>query len=296
MKERISFIHAADLHLGSPLKTVGRMSMELQKIIRQAGYLALQRIVDAALRYEVDFVVISGDVYDHEAHSVYANQFFVNQMDRLKEANTPVLVIYGNHDPLKSKVAFFDLPTNVHEFGSEAVGVVEITNSNGQVIARVLGQSYRNPSEGRKMYHAYSPPNHDVFNVGLLHTSLNPLATSYVPCSVEDLKQKHGIDYWALGHIHQTSLLNTYNPVIAYPGIPQGRDRGEPGVGGCFLVTVNPGVPVDVRFIPTASVVWLTIEVPINDSVINVDDLEELIIFQSHGYPRQGGQRFSLCQ
>ncbi len=281
MGKEVRFIHAADLHLGSSLTAIGTMSPELQGKIRRAGYTALERVVDAVLKHKVDFVVFSGDIYDREAHSVYANQYFVEQMARLDKRGTPVFVIYGNHDPLGTGPEFFQLPPNVHIFGSEKVETREVKDQAGRLVARVLGQSYRNPSESRKMYQSFSTPDNHVVNVGLLHTGLNPSANSYVPCTLTDLTSQPGIDYWALGHIHRPSIRNKTRPVIAYPGIPQGRDQGEPGVGGCFLVTVQPGQPARVQFIPTSSVVWLTMEVPIDNTVVNVSDLEELIL--AHG-------------
>ena len=274
MEGHVTFLHGADLHLGRPLNTGGRMADgELQQKIKEAGYTAFQRMIDGALRHEVDFVLLCGDIYDQTERSARAKRFFIEQMDRLKAAAIPVYLIYGNHDPLGKRPTYFKYPDNVYILAADEVDILDVVGKEGRIKARILGQSYDQPSEKRKMHQAYIAPNHDVLNIGLLHTGLNPSAASYVPCSAAELKGIPGIDYWALGHIHKRQTVNSQYPVIAFPGIPQGRDMGEPGLGGCLLVTAQREKAATLQFIPTSSIVWLTCEVPLKESDRTEDDL-----------------------
>ncbi|MBO8169689.1 MAG: DNA repair exonuclease [Thermoanaerobacteraceae bacterium] len=280
MGRKVRFIHSADIHLGSPLKALGTASGFLRQKLMDASYTAFARVVDAALRYEADFVLLSGDIYDSEVRSVSANQFLSEQLRRLEKAGVPVFIIHGNHDPIGDSREYVRLPGNVTVFGHEQVEVREVFNKDGYLVARVLGQSYRNVSESRKMYQTFTPPDDNAVNIGMLHTGLNPAANAYVPCSLEDLKSRETIDYWALGHIHRTSIISREKPAVAFPGIPQGRDAGEPGWGGCLLVEVEKGKSLEISFVPTASFIWLTQEVCISEAAeppVNVDDLVELI-------------------
>ncbi|MGI8999923.1 MAG: metallophosphoesterase family protein, partial [Candidatus Limnocylindria bacterium] len=69
-------------------------------------------------------------------------------------------------------------------------------------------------------------------------------------------------DYWALGHIHQPGKV-LIDPPTYYSGIPQGRDPGELGARGCYLVEVDGAAGVTARFTPTDVVRWQPIELSI---------------------------------
>ena len=80
--ERIKFIHTADLHLGSLLHINGEITEHMQKFVRTATMDAFRRICNAAIEHDIDFVVISGDLYDREARSVVACRFFVEECEK----------------------------------------------------------------------------------------------------------------------------------------------------------------------------------------------------------------------
>ena len=60
----VSFLHAADLHLGL---RITRFSPEVAKKVREARFQALEKIRDAAQADPVDFVLIAGDLFDDHA-------------------------------------------------------------------------------------------------------------------------------------------------------------------------------------------------------------------------------------
>src|ERR1700677_4199640 len=59
----ISFIHAADIHLDSPLRGLERYENAPVERIRGATRRAFERMIDLALERRVDFVLIAGDLY-----------------------------------------------------------------------------------------------------------------------------------------------------------------------------------------------------------------------------------------
>jgi DNA repair exonuclease SbcCD nuclease subunit len=66
MDMAFSFIHAADLHLGSPLVGITAREPELAPRLAAASRDAFAALVDQAIARQVAFVVVAGDVYDGE--------------------------------------------------------------------------------------------------------------------------------------------------------------------------------------------------------------------------------------
>lgn len=276
--EPIRFIHTADIHLGSQLKSIGIVSGKMQGRLRRATFTAFNRIVDAAIKYQVDFVLFAGDVYDLESRSIHASRYLAEQLERLNFAGIEAYIIAGNHDPMdETRVELVDLPANSHVFGSENVDVKEVQR-DGNTIARIVGQSYRGQSDSRSMATYFTVNDASVWNIGLLHTALDPQNNKYVPVVLEKLLEQSDIHYWALGHIHKQQLVRQYAPTVAYPGNPQGRDVGESGLKGCLLVELEPEKEPDIQFVPTGSILWLEHTVSIDDapeSLLTIDDLVE---------------------
>jgi len=71
------------------------------------------------------------------------------------------------------------------------------------------------------------------------------------------------MQYWALGHIHRPGPV-VADPPAYYCGIPQGRDPGEVGARGCYVVEVDAARRVTPRFVATDVVRWHPVEVAID--------------------------------
>lgn len=296
MATKFKFIHTADIHLGSILHISRKTDREeLNDLFLNAVYYTFTAICDTAIINQVDFIVISGDLYDKESRSVKANRFFINECLRLKENNIQVFVIHGNHDPYKKENEILSLPDNVHIFSSEKSQFIDAANKTGEIITRLAGQSYRSSAESRAMHNSYTEFRSELFNIGLLHTQLELNNYNYVPCSINELKSNKNINYWALGHIHKASILNDKEPVIAYPGIPQGRDFGEEGAGGVFLVEVNEDHEANIKFVKTSKVIWkkITFQIDENKESIpkNLSELEQFLIDKASAFVNEMNSR-----
>jgi DNA repair protein SbcD/Mre11 len=281
MYKKVKFIHAADIHLGSILHFSSNIDRKLLEVFNNAVYDSFERLCSIAIEEKVDFVIIAGDIYDKEARSVRANSFFIEQCKRLEEYGVGVFAIGGNHDPIKKYSELFELPSNVHIFSSEQAEKIEVRDSQGELIARLVGQSYKENWDSRKMHENYSMPTDNVLNIGVLHTQLDG-NNNYVPCTAEDLKRIESIDYWALGHIHKCSIINESNPSIVFPGIPQGRDIGEEGVGGALLVEAEGSAVNSIRHIVLSNFVWKKVFIKLDSlgkrNPHNLSDLDNIII------------------
>lgn len=254
------FIHAADLHLDSPFKGLSDVPAPLLKQILQSTFKAFERLVQTAIEEQVDFVLLSGDIYDLEERSIKAQSAFRAQMEQLNRHAIPVFLIHGNHDFLEGETNHLNMPENVVVFGPHPE-TVETTLSNGEKVA-LSGFSYdqRWVTDKQITHYPRRSPQTD-WHIGLLHGyAENSQSTHarYAPFTLEELKAK-GYDYWALGHIHKRAQLS-HTPLIYYSGNIQGRHKNEAGEKGFLLVELTETLK-DVQFIPAAPIEWVSLDV-----------------------------------
>ena len=257
-KTTFRFIHAADLHLDSPLQGLELHEGAPAKLLRGATRRALENLVNLTIEEDVDFLLIAGDIYDGDWKDYSTGLFFRSQMVRLKDQGIPVYLISGNHDAASVISKKLPLPENVHPFSTRKAESREVAG----VPAVIHGQGFPNRAVPENLATEYPPALSGKFNIGLLHTSLNGMKghDTYAPCSLQDLRAK-GYDYWALGHIHQPEVLST-DPWIVFAGNPQGRHIRETGARGCQLVTVNERLQVESAERRILDVVrWAVVEV-----------------------------------
>ena len=81
MAERLTFIHAADLHIGAPFRGLRALSERWASRLVEAIPEAYERVVSAAIDNRVDFVVIAGDIFD-TARPSYADYLTFFDGDR----------------------------------------------------------------------------------------------------------------------------------------------------------------------------------------------------------------------
>jgi DNA repair exonuclease SbcCD nuclease subunit len=232
-----TFIHAADIHLDSPLRGLEYHEDAPLDQIRGAARRALENLVNLAIEEQAVFVLIAGDLYDGDWRDFNTGLFFNRMMNRLKEARIRVFVVCGNHDAASSITKNLRPPDNVTFFSSRKPETVTISEIN----VAIHGQSFANRAIQENLSSAYPQAIPGYLNIGLLHTSLTGREghEPYAPSTVDGLKSK-GYDYWALGHIHMREVV-AEEPWIIFPGNIQGRHIREKGAKGCTLVNVDEG-------------------------------------------------------
>ena len=231
------FLHAADLHLDSPLRGLERYDGCPADEVRKASRRALENLVDLALAERVAFVLIAGDVFDGDLPDYGACLFLNEQMLKLRDAKINVYLIRGNHDAESHMTRHLRLPDNVYAFPTDRAGS-HVLDSCGVVIH---GQGFATKAVVENLTSGYPRADVSLFNIGLLHTCVEGREghERYAPCSVSDMRSKH-YDYWALGHIHTREVLsNASEPPIVFAGNLQGRHVRETGAKGAMLVEVG---------------------------------------------------------
>lgn len=233
-----SFIHAADIHLDSPLTGLERYEGAPVEKIRHATRGAFKNLIDTAIERKVEFVIIAGDLYDGDWKDYNTGLFFINQMVRLQNENIQVFLIRGNHDAASLITKELKLPDNVIELSTKEPETVTLDRLG----IAIHGQGFASRAVEANLVKNYPDRIEGYVNIGILHTSATGREghENYAPCTIDDMKEK-GYDYWALGHIHLRELLHESDPIILFPGNIQGRHIKETGDKGCTIVEVKDG-------------------------------------------------------
>lgn len=249
----MKFIHAADLHIDSPMRGLDSYDGAPVDLLRAATRRALSALVDVALHEQVDLVLLAGDIYDRELGDFRAALFFREQMIRLVDGGIRVFVIKGNHDAEGQISKRLPDVGGIHVFSSRSAEVIDLPDLG----VAVHGKSFPDRVVSEDLVPSYPAPLPGRFNIGMLHTSLTGRVghDPYAPTSVETLSAK-GYDYFALGHIHAREVVREANPRIVFPGNLQGRHVGETGSKGCELVTVEGNTVTRAEHISLDVVRW----------------------------------------
>ena len=247
-----TFLHCADLHLGSPLLGLSLKDEAIARRFAQASRAAFSDLVAAAIAERVAFVLIAGDVYDGEWKDTAIGLFFARELSRLHREEIPVFIIHGNHDAKNVVTSAIPLPDNVTTFPVKRAKTQKLE----ALRVAIHGRSFLEREETENWAPNYPEAVPGYFNIGMLHTSCDgkPGHASYAPCTTQDLVAK-GYDYWALGHVHQFEVLHE-TPHIVYPGNLQGRSIRECGPKGAVFVDVQDGRVRELRRVITDQARW----------------------------------------
>lgn len=246
------FVHTADIHLDSPLKSLAIRNEEAAGIIANATRQSFVNTVDLCINEKVDALLIAGDLYDGSLRSMKTAAFFSSQMHRLVNEAIRVFIIRGNHDAESRITRELQLPEGVYVFPARGKETTVTLEDHGVAIH---GVSFATPQAPESLLPKYPPAKEGFRNIGLLHTSLagSPEHDVYAPCSEQDLFNQ-GYDYWALGHIHKRTVIQGDRCTIVMPGNPQGRHINEAGAKSVTLGSLSQAglVHLEERFTSAA--------------------------------------------
>lgn len=268
---RFTFIHAADLHIDSPLAGLRLKDEDVAKRFAEAGRKAVQALIDETIASEAAFLIIAGDVFDGDWKDVTTGLFFVSALGALHRAGIPVFIVKGNHDAESLMSRDLPYPDSVTVFPSNAAATATLERHR----VALHGRSF--PHRLTSDFVASYPARRDGWlNIGVLHTSLDGTRghEGYAPCSIDDLK-RFGYDYWALGHIHAAEIVSR-DPWIVFPGNLQGRSVRETGAKGAVRVTVDDGRIVDVTPLALDGARWAHVSLDIGGATDEAEVLSRV--------------------
>jgi len=293
-------IHTSDWHLGRKLKGVDR-TPEIA--------LALAEILKYAKDFEVDAVLVAGDIFDVPNPTTEAERVAYDFFYELNQLSIPSVAIAGNHDSATRIDGLAPLLSlaGVRALGrpriAEDGGVVTIDTANGKLCVgampfaserRLLAAEdiwNKDALEQRSSYKevvTYVLQNlalafkTDAVNVMMAHMTLEgaKFTGSEAAFYSGDVYSFSGqaipseCQYMGLGHIHKPQQIPNAAPTY-YSGSLIQVDFGEVGEEKGFnLIEVETGRPAKVQFQP------LTCHKPLKRVECNIDQLDEYL--ESH--------------
>ena len=293
-------IHTSDWHLGRKLKGIDRTS-EIA--------LALEEILAYAKDFEVDAVLVAGDIFDVPNPTTEAERVAYDFFCKLNQLSIPSVAIAGNHDSATriDRLAPLLSLAGVRALGrpriAEDGGFVTIDTANGKLCVgampfaserRLLAAEdiwNKDALEQRSSYKevvTYVLQNlalafkTDAVNVMMAHMTMEgaKFTGSEAAFYSGDVYSFSGqaipseCQYMGLGHIHKPQQIPNAAPTY-YSGSLIQVDFGEVGEQKGFnLIEVETGRPAKVQFQP------LTCHKPLKRVECHIEQLDEYL--ESH--------------
>jgi exonuclease SbcD len=270
-------VHTSDWHAGRVWKGRDRLG-ELQAILDDLG--------NFIERERVDFLLISGDVFDNGAPAAIAERAVFRFFRRVGDAGTKTVVIAGNHDSPARLEAWGTLAelVDVHAVArarsADQGGVLTLESRSGDIaiIAAIPWAPVReivsalelaeNETATRQRYadwmrriaeHLSTPFRSDAVNLMIAHTHLEGaifggserkvhLGDDWAATAQALPATAH---YVALGHIHKPQRIDAAPSPTCYAGSPLQLDFGEAGEEKSFVVIdARRGQPAEIQRVP----------------------------------------------
>ncbi len=109
-------MHAADLHLDSPLTGLERYEGAPVQELRRATRGALDRLVELCIAEDAKLLLIAGDLFDGSWRDYSTALFLCERFVRLRDAGVEVVWIRGNHDAASRLRKHLRLPETCASF------------------------------------------------------------------------------------------------------------------------------------------------------------------------------------
>ena len=289
----VKFAHLSDCHLGAWRK----------EILNQMGYKAFEQAIDKILEEEVDFAIISGDLFDISNPKVDVVDLAVRELKRLHDKNIPVYGIMGSHDfspsdnsmirPLISAGLFIDVSKG-EILDNKKLKLHFIQDSKTRI--KLTGLRARKRSleiEDYKRLMREDLENEKGIKIFVLHTMMSELK----PVEFKDMESApksllpQNFAYYAGGHLHKTVpeklrrgdhtfIVDKKNNII-YPGSlypTDFRELEKYQYGGFCIVSGDINVEsqssdLKIKFIPIKPIEIFTLVIDCTNKTV-IESLE----------------------
>lgn len=237
------FLHTADWQIG---RQYGRFASDDAVALAEARFTCVERIAALAHEWQVDAVLVAGDVFDAQTVS---DRVIRRLFNALQAYSGPWLLLPGNHDAALVESVWSRaqrlqaVPDNVHLLlRPEVVG---FPASGFAVLPAPLTQRQTNRDLTEWFASADTPA--DLVRIGLAHGSVQGILAADIdspnPIAADRAEQAR-LDYLALGDWHG---LKQVDARTWYSGTPEQERFKNNGAGQVLKVEIaGPGAPVAV--------------------------------------------------
>lgn len=293
----MKFLHIADLHIGKCLNQ--KSLLEDQKII-------LDQIVKYMEDYNVDVLMLAGDIYDKQIPSKEAVNLFNDFLcDLILKHHYKVYIISGNHDSaerlnfassiLKNEGLYIETYANVpiskYEFYDEfgKVNLYMLPYSSPLYTRVKFDSTCNNYSEMIKYYVENSNIDFSKRNILLthhtfLHNNMASFSDSEVRFNIGgtegiDAAYFKDFDYVALGHLHNPQYVNRHH--IRYSGSILKYSDSEVNINKvALMVELKEKGNIEITELPLTPLHDLKkIKGTIDELLVNPDVLDEDYVY-----------------
>ncbi len=255
----MKFAHLADCHLGS----------WRQEEMQELNFLSFQTATDNCIKESVEFILISGDLFDSAYPPIEILKKTFAQFRKIKDAGIPTYLIAGSHDFSASGKTFLDVLEkagfckNIEQSEVQEDGRIKLTPHLHKGIA-IFGYSGKKSSmeveDLKKIYFDSVYP----FTILMLHTTISDVVGTIPMESIDKIKLPLA-DFYAFGHIHQVFEKHEASAIYTYPGptFPNNfQELADLKTGSFNLVTMeNKKIKIDNRKINLKEVVYFEIKI-----------------------------------
>ncbi len=276
--KEVKILHCADLHLGVEFTSLGDNAAQRKR----ENFLVLEHILSICREEKVDFLLLSGDLFDHIHIESQIITEVLEQFSRIPD--TIIAIAPGNHDPFSIDSCYYarKWPENVLLFQNEWTSF--LFEEKNVCLWGAGFQSTYHPDSFFSI--SQNDLDTDRINICVIHGDLVPQGQTslYNPIS-KNLIRQSGFDYIALGHVHKrTVILREGKTFYAYPGCPEGHGFDELGEQGVYLGTVSKGRH-SLRFRKTCSRCYYEVLVSIDHAQTNQEIAESVIAALNERFP-----------
>lgn len=282
---KMRFAHMADCHIG----------VWNHPKMRDAASKAFERAIDACLDKKVDFVLISGDLFNSSLPDIDSLKIVVKKLRELKENSIPVYVIPGSHDFSPSGKTMLGvleeagLAKNVaqgQERDSDFSLKIVMDKKTGTLITGIIGKK---GGLEQALYESLGKTEFEEkqgFKIFMFHTTLE----EFKPKGMENVKGvsfssfPKGFDYYAGGHVHYIfeKTPEGYGRFV-YPGplFPANFKELEELENGGFYIVETDGLELKLNYQPI--IIYNTLSVKIDCNEMGPEEVQSNILKKFEG-------------
>ncbi len=239
----MKFAHMADCHIGS----------WRDPKLKDISTIAFQRAIIKCIEENVDFILISGDLFNTSLPRIDNLKTVVSAFKQLKDKDIPAYIIPGSHDYSPSGKTMLDVLENAGLFlnvvkGSESNGKLKLNfttdQKTGVKITGMLGKRLSLEKEYYKALDVDSLEKEEGYKIFMFHSGIDELKSEDMQNVISQplsLLPKN-FNYYAGGHVHivKDTKIDGYG-TIAYPGplFPNSFSELEKLETGGFYIVEN---------------------------------------------------------
>ena len=214
------FAHLGDCHIGA----------WRDKKLKELNLQVFINTLDSCVDQKVDFIIISGDLFDTTLPDLTLVKKAVDKIKEVKDKGIPFYITYGSHDFAPNSVSIIDILTSSGllkkvvdaEIVDEKVHLNFVQDP--KTGAKMAGLSGRRLGLEKKYYNMLdieSLEKENDFKIFVFHNAIIELRskTASYPEGVPISCFPKGFDYYAGGHVHENieKEITDYG-LITYPG------------------------------------------------------------------------------